>query len=343
MWLYIARRINLFILTLAILMLLVFLMNKALPGDQLANLSGIENPSFSQLEQLNQTYQLESSSLMQYIAFSAERISGNFGLSLTSHQPIFDEIMLRLPATIELCFYAMVIALFFGIPLGVMAAFRYRKISDNIIISLTLIGYSMPIFCIGVIAIMYFGLELQWLPVAGRINLLFDVPPMTGFILIDIMLSDLPNKAHAMRDAFSHLIMPTFTLALFPITVVVRITRTAMLEELGTNYIKAAEARGISPLIIILHHALPNALQPVLAQVSLQLSTLLTSAMVTEVIFSWPGIGTWLLSAIYQRDYPVISAGILVCAGFIIVISMISDLVTVAATPKRRSLSHGKN
>ncbi|NRA84246.1 MAG: hypothetical protein HRU22_10925, partial [Gammaproteobacteria bacterium] len=124
-------------------MLLVFLMNKALPGDQLANLSGIENPSFSQLEQLNQTYQLESSSLMQYI---------------------------------ELCFYAMVIALFFGIPLGVMAAFRYRKISDNIIISLTLIGYSMPIFCIGVIAIMYFGLELQWLPVAGRINLLFDVP-----------------------------------------------------------------------------------------------------------------------------------------------------------------------
>lgn len=343
MWLYVARRFNLFVLTLAILYLLVFIMNKALPGDPLANLSGIENPTFNQIELLIAQYRLENSSLQQYLAFVGERISGNFGLSLTSQQPIFDEIIQRLPATIELCFYAMIIALLVGIPLGVLAAFRYKKITDRLIITASLVGYSIPIFWLGVIGIMFFGLELQLLPVAGRMNLLYQVEPVSGFTLIDIMLSDLETKPQAFKDAFAHLIMPTITLALFPVTVVIRITRNAMLEELNTNYIKAAQARGISPLTIVLHHALPNALQPVLAQVSLQLSTLLTSAMVTEVIFSWPGIGTWLMSAIYQRDYPVISAGILVSAGFIMIISMISDLFSIAATPKRRGAKHGSN
>jgi cationic peptide transport system permease protein len=343
MWLYIARRINLFVLTFAILYLLVFMMNKALPGDFLTNLSGIENPAFSQLEQLTAQYRIESSSAQQYFAFVRERVSGNFGLSLTSGLPIFDEISQRLPATIELCLYAMLIALSVGIPLGVLAAFRYKKITDQLIITASLIGYSIPMFWLGVMGIMFFGLELQLLPVAGRINLLHQVEPVTGFIIIDIMLSDLDTKLQAFKDAFAHLIMPTITLALFPVTVVIQITRSAMLEVLDTNYIKAAQARGISPLTIILHHALPNAMQPVLAQVSLQLSTLLTSAMVTEVIFSWPGIGTWLMSAIYQRDYPVISAGILVCASFIIVISIISDLLSIVTTPKRRSANHGKN
>jgi cationic peptide transport system permease protein len=343
MWFYVARRFNLFVLTLAILFLLVFLMHKALPGDPLANLSGITNPTFNQLELLNEQYQLDYSAFSQFLAFSSERLSGNFGLSLTSAQPIMDEIVQRLPATIELCLYAMFIALFVGIPLGVIAAFRYKKIADLLIVSISLIGYSIPIFWLGVIGIMFLGLELQLLPVAGRLNLLYQVDPVTGFTLIDIFLSDLPDKAMAFRDAFAHLVMPTITLALFPITVVIRITRTAMLEELNTNHIKAAEARGVSPLVIVLHHALPNAMQPVLAQVSLQLSTLLTSAMVTEVIFSWPGIGTWLMSAIYQRDFPVISAGILICAGLIIFISIVSDLLAIATTPKRRSIHNGKN
>lgn len=343
MWLYIARRFNLFILTFAILFMLVFFMNKALPGDQLTNLSGVSNPTFSQLERLSEQYQIDGSWLEQYIAFTTERLTGNFGLSLTSGQPIYTEIIQRLPATVELCFYAMLISLLVGIPLGVIAAFRYRKVTDQLIITASLIGYSIPIFWLGVIGIMFFGLELQLLPVAGRLNLLYQVEPVTGFTLIDIMLSDLPNKLQAFRDAFAHLIMPTVTLALFPVTVVIQITRSAMLEELNTNHIKAAEARGLSPLTIVIHHALPNALQPVLAQVSLQLSTLLTSAMVTEVIFSWPGIGTWLMSAIHQRDYPVICGGLLICAGCIIVISLLSELLSIVSTPKRRSVSHGKN
>jgi len=343
MWFYVARRFNLFVLTLGILFLLVFLMHKALPGDPLTNLSGITSPTFNQLELLDEQYQLSGSVFNQYLGFVTERLSGNFGLSLTSAQPILDEIIQRLPATIELCIYAMIIALSVGIPLGVLASFRYKKVTDWLIVSMSLICYSIPIFWLGVIGIMFLGLEFQLLPVAGRLNLLFQVEPVTGFTLIDIMLSDLTSKSQAFKDAFFHLIMPTITLALFPVTVVIRITRTAMLEELNTNHIKAAEARGISPLIIVLHHALPNAMKPVLAQVSLQLSTLLTSAMVTEVIFSWPGIGTWLMSAIYQRDFPVISAGILICAGLIIIISIVSDLIAIAATTKRRGMHHGKN
>ena len=343
MWLYIARRFNLFFLTLGVLFALVLMMNKAMPGDSLVKLSGVNTPSKEQVAELTSRYQLDDTIINQYIAFINQRLSGDFGISLSSKQPIINEIIQHLPATIELCFYAMILALSIGIPLGVIASFKYKKITDHAIITVTLVGYSIPIFCLGVIGIMLFGLELQWLPVAGRINLLYQVDMVTGFTIIDILLSDISYKSLALRDAFAHLTMPALTLALFPITVVIRITRHAMLDELNTNYIKAAEARGISPTNIILHHALPNAMHPVLAQVSLQLSTLLTSAMVTEVIFSWPGIGTWLMSAIYQRDYPVITAGILVCAIFLIVVSLVSDLLSIVSTPKRRSVRHGKN
>jgi len=341
MWFFIIRRFNLFILTVAILYFLVFLMMQALPGDFATNISGIQHPTSGQLSELNNAYQLDKSWFNQYISFIDQRIHGEFGVSFTTAQPIWQEILTFLPATIELCLYATTIALLIGFPLGIIAAVQPQKPADFTVLGLSLVGYSIPVFWLGVSAIMYFGLELQWLPVAGRLNLLYQVPPITGFTLIDIWLSDLQYKQLAYRDAFAHLIMPTLTLALIPATMVTRITRTAVREELNANYIKAFQSRGLSPSTIIYRHALPNALQPILSQLSLQLSTLLTSAMVTEVIFSWPGIGNWLIDAIYQRDYPVISAGILICAGFIILVSVLTDIMLIATTPKRRSAVDG--
>ncbi|MDP2562429.1 ABC transporter permease subunit [Psychrobium sp. 1_MG-2023] len=343
MWFYIVRRFNLFVLTVAVLYFLVFLMINAMPGELATNISGHVNPSVEQHEQLVQQYQLDKNWFNQYISFINQRIHGDFGLSFTTAQPIFDEMLKVLPATIELCFYALLVALCLGLPMGILGAVRYRKFSDHTVLGISLIGYSIPVFWLAMLAIMYFGLKLQWLPVAGRLNLLYQVDAITGFTFIDILLSDIENKRLALRDAFSHLLMPALTLALLPTTVVARIMRTAMLEELNANYIKASQARGLSPATIIFRHALPNAIQPVLAQVSLQLSTILTSAMVIEVIFSWPGIGNWLMDAIYQRDYPVISAGILVCAGFIILVSVLSDIFLIATTPQRRSAVYGSS
>lgn len=341
MWFYIIRRFNLFILTVAILFFLVFLMLQALPGDFATNLSGQQAQDQATLSQLTQQYQLDKNWFNQYISFINQRIHGNFGLSFTSGQEIYGEILKFLPATIELCLYATFVALLIGFPLGIIAAIRPQRPVDFSILGIALVGYSIPVFWLGVIAIMYFGLELQWLPVAGNLNLLYQVPAVTGFTLIDIALSDIDYKQLAFRDAFAHLIMPTLTLAVIPATMVCRITRTAMIVELNANYIKASQSRGLSPITIIFRHALPNAMQPVIEQLTLQLSTLLTSALVTEVIFSWPGIGNWLMGAIYQRDFPVISAGILICAGSIILITVLTDIVLIMTTPKRRSAANG--
>lgn len=341
MWFYIARRVNLFVFTVAVLFLLVFVMLNALPGELATNLSGIQNPTIAQYDAIVSQYQLDKSWFNQYISFIKQRIHGDFGVSFSDGKPIFDEMLRLLPATIELCIYAMTIALLLGLPLGIIAAVYYKKFGDFFLLGTSLIGYSIPVFWLGVIAIMYFGLDLQWLPVAGQLNLLYQVEHITGFTLIDIYLSNIEYKQLAYQDAIAHLIMPTLTLAVIPATVVIRITRTTMLEELNANYIKAAQARGQHPLSVIFHHALPNAIQPVLSQITLQLSTLLTSAMVTEVIFSWPGIGQWLIQATYQQNYVIISAGVLVCAGFVIVVTVISDILLIATTPRRRSAEYG--
>jgi len=341
MWLYITRRVNLFLFTVAALYFLVFIMVNSLHGDLATNLSGIQNPTIAQSDTIVAQYQLDKNWFNQYISFVKQRMNGNFGVSFNNGLPILDEMLTLLPATIELCIYAIFIALLFGLPLGILAAIYYKKSTDSFLLGASLVGYSMPVFWLGVIAIMYFGLDLQWLPVAGRLNLLYQVEAVTGFTFIDIYLSNIEYKQLAYNDAFAHLIMPTLTLALIPATIVIRITRTTMLEELNANYIKASQARGVHPLIIIFNHALPNALQPVFSQISLQLSTLLTSAMVTEVVFSWPGIGQWLIQATYQQDYPTITAGILVCAGFVILITFISDMLLIATSPQHRGVING--
>lgn len=338
MWFYLLRRFNLFVLTVLVLFFLVFLMAKFLPGDPIVNLSGIQNPSFSAQQEIVTLYKLDEDNwISQYVAYVKQRLNGNFGLSLNSQHPISEELKRLLPATLELCVFAMAIALLLGIPLGVIAAMRQYKVADYAIRGISLIGYSIPVFWLGMLMIMFFGLEMRWLPVSGRINLLYEVEPVTGFMVVDILLSDLSYKQQALQSVIAHLLMPTITLAVFPLTVVIRITRNAMLDELKANYIKAAESRGLSPATVIFYHALPNALQPVMRQVGLQLSTLLTSALVTEMIFSWPGIGTWMISAIYQRDFPVIQAGIIVCATIIICVSVLSDILYILSTPQRRS------
>ena len=198
---------------------------------------------------------------------------------------------------------------------------------------ISLTGYSMPIFWWGLLLIMFFSVGLGWTPVSGRIDLLYDIPPVTGFMLIDTLLADEPG---AFTDALRHLILPAIVLGTIPLAVIARMTRSAMLEVLREDYIRTARAKGLSPTRVVFVHGLRNALIPVLTVFGLQVGALLAGAVLTETIFSWPGIGKWLIDAIGRRDYPVVQNGILLVATLVVVTNFIVDLLYGVANPRIR-------
>ena len=228
-----------------------------------------------------------------------------------------------------------------GIPLGFIAAIRHNKTSDNVILSLAMLGYSIPVFWLGLLAILVFSIGLGWLPSAGQISLLFEIEFVTGIQFFDILLSDSPYKWQAFRDASAHMILPACVIALAPATIFIRLSRAAMIEVLAASYIRAARAKGLSFQQIIFRHAIRNALIQIIRHVGLQFANLVTIAMVTEVIFSWPGIGRWLIDSIYQRDYTAIQSGLLVLSCFIFIVHILTDFIYAALNPLARGNKHG--
>lgn len=335
------RRLNLFFLTMLVLSFLTFSLSFLFPGDALINRTGQVNAKDEQLVLLAQEYQVNEGFISQYTAYISNVFDGDLGLSMTSQTPINQEILNLLPATIELSIVALLIAMFVGIPIGFYAAIKHNKSADNIILSFSMIGYSIPIFWLGLLAILIFSIQLGWLPSAGQLSLIYEIEHHTGILLFDILLSDSSYKWQAFLDATKHIILPASVVALAPATVFVRLARTAMLEVLNTSYIRAAKAKGLSFNQIIFRHAVRNALITIVRHIGLQFANLITLAMVTEVIFSWPGIGRWLIEAIYQRDYTAIQSGLLVLSSFIFIVHILSDFLYAALNPLARGKKHG--
>ena len=263
-------------------------------------------------------------------------------MSFASGDNVFQHILDLIPATLELCVYALIVSVVVGVPAGILASAYTRRWPDKLISSTTMIGYSIPVFWLALLLIMIFSLKLGWFPMSGRMGLLFEIPPNTGFILIDIMLAGFPYKGEAFVDALHHLTLPTIVLAMFPTTVLVRFTRDSMLKVMDQSFIKTARAKGLNRRQLIMHHALRNALLPVIKQIGLQFSTLITLAMITEVIFSWPGIGRWLIDSIYQRDYPAIQGGLMAVSMFVIIATIVAELTYTLFDPISRNQAHGK-
>lgn len=341
MLIFTLRRLNLFFFTMFLLTLLSFSLSFLFPGEQLINLTGQVNASEVQLALLAAEYEQDANIITQYFSYISHLFNGDLGYSMTNHLPISTEILNRLPATIELTSVALLVAMFFGIPIGFFAATYHRKAPDSIILVFSMLGYSIPVFWLGILAILVFSIQLGWLPSAGQISLLFEIKHVTGIQLIDILLSDNPYKWQAFQDATAHLILPVFVVALAPATIFMRLARTAMLEVLDTHYIKAAKAKGLSFTKIIYRHAMRNATIKVIRDIGLQFANLVTIAMVTEVIFSWPGLGRWLIESIYQRDYTAIQGGLIVLSTFIFIVHIIIDLVYAALNPLAREPQHG--
>ncbi|WP_261640532.1 putrescine export ABC transporter permease SapB [Erwinia mallotivora] len=257
----------------------------------------------------------------------------DFGVSSINGDPVVSQLREVFPATLELCIMAFSLAMLIGIPLGITAGVMHNRLPDRLISIFALLGFSMPVFWLALLLTLLFSLNLGWLPVSGRFDLLYPVKNISGFSLIDAWLSHSPWRHEMMMSALRHLILPVITLALAPTTEVVRLLRISTREVMEQNYIKAAATRGMSRPGIIRRHVLHNALPPVIPRLGLQFSTMLTLAMITEVVFSWPGLGRWLVDAIRQQDYAAISAGVMLVGAMVISVNVLADILGAMTNP----------
>jgi len=270
----------------------------------------------------------------QYLSFMTNALKGNLGNSIISKRSVWTEFSDRFPATLELGMVGMAFAMLLGIPMGLLAAVKRNSGFDQGLMGLSLVGYSMPIFWWGLVLILIFSVKLGLTPVSGRIGIMYEVDRITGLLLIDSWFSD--SGFEAFKSAFKHLILPSIAMGTIPLAVIARMTRSSMLEVLNEDYIRTAKAKGLSRFQIIWVHGLRNAMVPIITVIGLLFGSIITGAILTETIFSWPGIGKWMVASINARDYPVIQGGVLMIASMIVGVNMLVDILYAWANPRMR-------
>ena len=317
--------------------LAAFALIRLIPGDPIEIMVGERRLDPAAHAALMQQLGLDQPLPAQYLRYVTQLLHGDLGKSLVTREAVSTEFAALFPATIELAGAALLLALVVGLSLGVAAALKRGSWFDQAVMAVATVGHSMPVFWWGLILIMWFSVGLEWTPVSGRIGIEFDVDPVTGFMLIDSALADWHGQeSGAFRSAWLHLALPALVLGTVPMATIARMTRSAMLEVLREDYMRTARAKGLSPARVVLHHGLRNALIPIVTVLGLQVGGLLGGAVLTETIFSWPGIGKWLIDAIARRDYPVVQAGILVSALIFISVNLVVDMLYGVVNPRMR-------
>ncbi|MEO2005899.1 MAG: ABC transporter permease [Candidatus Poribacteria bacterium] len=330
---YILRRVGSMALSLWGLSVLIFMMVHLIPGHPARAMLG-ERASEASIRELEEQLGLNESLPTQYFQFLGDLSRLELGRSIKTHRPVRAEVASRFPATLELTLAAMTFAVVFGILFGVIAATYRGRAPDMAGLTASLIGVSVPIYCLGLILILVFSTAFDILPSGGRYSDRFMVPTVTGFMLVDTLLAlDWP----AFRDAVAHLALPAVTLGTVPLAIISRMTRSSLLEVLDQDYIRTAYAKGLATPVVLLKHALKNALIPVLTIVGLEFGYLLGGAVLTESIFSWPGVGRWLWLSVQARDLPAIQGGVLFVAALFMVITLAVDLLYAVVDPRMRA------
>lgn len=333
MFQFIFRRLSLVIPTFIGITLLTFTLIHMIPGDPIEVMAGEHGVSAERHAELAAQLGLDQPLYIQYFDYVKGILHGNLGESLVTHEPVLKEFLTLFPATVELSICAAIFAILVGLPAGIFAAVKRGTIFDHSVMTMSLTGYSMPIFWWALLLMLIFSVTLGWTPVSGRIDVVYWIDNVTGFMLIDSWLS---GDKGAFTSAVSHLILPSIVLGTIPMAVIARMTRSSMLEVLSEDYIRTARAKGIAPWRVIVIHALRNALIPVITVIGLQVGTLLSGAILTETVFAWPGIGKWLIESISRRDYPVVQGGILIVATIIIIVNLLVDLAYGVVNPRIR-------
>ena len=333
---FLLTRISLVVPTFLGIIFLTFILIRLVPGDPVEVRVGERGISPERHAQLLHEMGLDRPLYVQFFDYVGGVLKGDLGISVITHRPVMDEFLTLFPATLELALFAILFATLVGLSAGVLAAVKRGSVFDHTVMGVSLTGYSMPIFWWGLLLILLFSLTLDWTPVAKRLSDDYFVDEVTGFMLIDTLLSDDPMNAGSFSNALHHLILPAIVLGTIPLAVIVRMTRSSMLEVLGEDYIRTARAKGVSRMRVIVVHALRNALLPVVTVIGLQVGTMLAGAILTETIFSWPGLGRWLIDALQRRDYPVVQGGVLLVACMIILVNLLVDVLYGVVNPRIR-------
>lgn len=327
---YILKRLALLVPVIIGVSVLVFLVMHVFTTDPASIILG-QHATAEQVEKLREELGLNKPLYVQYWMFIRGVFHGNFGNSLISKTSVTKEILSRFPATIELALAAIIIASVFGILMGILSAVKQNSIVDYMSMFVSLLGVSMPIFWLGLMLIVLFSVKLHLLPVSGRISIGMEPVHITGLYMLDSLIS---GNMVAFKDSFKHLILPAVALASYSTAIIARMTRSTMLEIIKQDYIRTARAKGLFEKAVILKHALRNALIPVTTVIGLQLGSLLGGAVLTETVFSWPGVGSYTIDAILKSDYPVVQGTVMILATVFVLVNLAVDLLYAYLDPR---------
>ncbi|CAJ1316276.1 ABC transporter permease [Paenibacillus sp. PK4536] len=327
---YILKRLIVLIPVLLGMTIIVFSIIHAIPGDPADTILG-EKATEQSKQALREQLGLDRPWLEQYFAYLGDLLTGDLGSSIRTKEPISQEIGPYLAATMELTVASMLFAIVIGVNAGIVSAWRHNSWFDYICMIIALVGVSMPIFWLGLMEQWIFANKLHWLPSIGRLNVREPLEAVTGFYVIDAIIS---GQTSQLWTVIKHLVLPSIALGTIPMAVIARMTRSSMLEVMQSDYIRTAKAKGLSQFYVVYRHGLKNAFIPVLTVIGLQTGALLGGAVLTETIFAWPGVGRYIYEAISNRDYPVIQSGILIIAIIFVVINLLVDLLYALFDPR---------
>lgn len=352
---YIARRLTLLIPVLLGISVVTFSMLRLIPGNPAQIMLG-EHATQEAVAEIRERLGLDEPIHVQYLRYIESVLRLDLGRSIKTNRPVLQEIGQRLPATIELTLGAMFIACLIGLPAGIIAAYRHNTLFDLSTMGGTLIGVSMPIFWLGLMLMYIFGYKLKWLPPSARLTIGVEMKTIaeawglasgplpqsssrimtadeffSGFYVLRAILT---ANGKALLDVLSHLVLPSIALGSIPMAIIARMTRSSMLEVLGEDYIRTARAKGLKEQVVLLRHALKNAFLPIITVIGLQLGLLLGGAILTETIFSWPGLGRLVVDRILFRDYPAVQGGVLVIALIFVIVNLLVDISYAYLDPR---------
>ncbi len=346
---YVIRRVLGIVPVLLGVAFMVFAINRIVPsnpavailGDkgtpeaqaQLAEDLGLNKPIFFDLEGFRRTGRVGALFDSQYFKYMGELLTLNLGRSFMTRAPVADTLKIRFPATMELAVFAILIGGVLGLVLGVVAALRRGTWVDTGMLFIAVSGVSFPVFWTAIVLIYVFSVQLGWFPPAGRLNVTTTLQPITGLFVIDSLLR---GQFRLFLEALHHLVLPAFALGTHAMALIMRMTRSSMLDVLRRDYVRTAASKGVWPATVVMKHAFRNALVPIVTVLGLSFGSLLSGAILIEAIFNWPGVGSWIFNAITQRDYPVIQGGVLFVAAVFIVLNMLVDLSYVLIDPRIR-------
>jgi len=327
---YIVKRLAMLVPVMLGVSIIAFSLIHLAPGDPARTMLG-ERATQEQLNEIREKYGLDKPLYIQYGIWLNGVLHGDLGRSITTHDEVAKEIGDRFPNTMELAIAAMLFAVIVGVFAGIISATKQYSITDYTFMGVALFGISMPVFWLGIMLMMIFGVFLGWLPIGGRIDLLIPFQRVTGFMLFDSIIT---GNFPALISVLRHLILPAVALGTIPMAMIARVSRSSMLEVLRQDFIRTERAKGLSERMVIYKHAVRNAMVPVVTVIGLNFGLLLAGAILTETVFSWPGIGRLVVNAVYERDYPLVVGCILAFAIVFVIVNLITDILYTRIDPR---------